>query len=497
MCEVIEDANELDRYIIAERIIAAAYIPSAVCLALGSLGRSGVVPYASAHEWNMLLAGSVYLTIANGRDVNHGIRCLFLSRAVPGFRRSRRGSGSWSSMGATIGGGGFGPSGVGAQMQMGAAIALTVGSLSLLNATVIGLMNGQKMETELCRRQYAAAFGMMVLGSTANAVGGVRDGGTETVANMRMVVSFQHVIASAAFCVGGVLMLPSMKPVDDGLPLQNSLIVISSLVGSIFLILSSIMNYFHTTALVWCQEEAFERDLLLGRQALRGYETRGIMPLTYTHYGDDDEDDVEVELLGEENTVERGRGKGRGRERGRTTSESGTSEESRKKARRELRRERQKKKRRETRWEHEGDAREDGREDDGEEEQEIERQIDERSFVRRLGDAVLRRGNQLLWNTDTMGEEEESRRSRRRRKQKRKRRRQETSEDSRSKDTPDDASLSMASRESRKPSRSNQSSRLHDETVVHIRTSNDCEVAGRTKETLVEQNRTEEDDEPV
>lgn len=436
MCEVIDDMNDLERYATVERIVAAAYVPSAICLALGSLGRSGVVPYTSAHEWKMFLVTSLYLTIANGRDVNHAIRCLFLTPTTRA-RQSRRGSGSWFS-GTSKSSGGQGPGGgMGAQMQMGAAIALTVASLSLLNASVIALMTKQKAETELCRRQYAAAFGIMVIGATANAVGGDRDIGSETVTNMRMVVSFQHVIASAALCVGGVLMLPSMKPAEAGLSLQNSIIVTSSLIGSVFVILSSIMNYFHTTSLLWNQEEAFERDLILGRQPSLRYAPRDVIPLTYKY--DSDDDNVHVELVGENPLDER---------------DSGTTSDGRKKIRRKSNRE----SRRHSQLQQEEDT------VANEEQHNVSPGI-----IGRLRGAVLQRGKQWFWSTETEdnhnGRKEASPRRQKKRKRKRKRQTSQASTERRTVSLQEDASISMASYESYRSHRSNRPGQVPAESV--------------------------------
>lgn len=305
MYEKFDNADDLDRYITIERIVAATYIPAASCLAMGALGRSGIVPYATAHEWKLFMCASIYLTLANGRDVNHGIRCFFMLGGTSAPRRMRGGR-SWGSR-SPLGPIGLSEAsiGVGAQMQMGAAIALTVGSLSLLNASVIALLAGRGGETELCRRQFAAAFGMMVVGAAANAVGGGQDEPVgETVANMRMVVGFQNVVASAALCVGGVLMLPSMKPAETGLELQTSLIIISSLVGSIFTVLSSIMNYFHTVALLWAQEEAFERRILINHRQVKRYYDRELVPLyRYAREGGAG-GDVHVEVMEDDEEVD-------------------------------------------------------------------------------------------------------------------------------------------------------------------------------------------------
>lgn len=187
-------------------------------------------------------------------------------------------------------------------MQMIAAIPLVVGSLSLMNASVIAIMAGKGQESELCRRQFAAAFGMMMIGTAANAAAGINDSSVESVSNMRMIVSFQHVVASAAFCVNGVLTLPSMKPSEDGIAFQTSLTFASSLVGGVFTVLSSIMNFFYSTALLWWQEDVFEREWIKRqrrhrqRRRRQKYSSLELEPMTY----EDDEDGFEKVVVFED-----------------------------------------------------------------------------------------------------------------------------------------------------------------------------------------------------
>lgn len=291
--EIFENAKDFDRYLLVERLTALAYIPASICLALGALGTSGVVPYTAAHEWAFFLAAGIYLALANGRDLNHSIRCLFLTTRSPLYqsnmrRRHHQEPTSYSPSANEL------RSGVSAQMQMGAAIALTIGSLSLLNASVIALINGKSTESELCHRQFAAAFGMMVIGAAANSASSVNiDNGMDTVSNTRMVVSFQHVVASAAFCVGSVLMLPSMKPSQDGINLQSTIVLVSSLVGSVFIVLSAVINYFHTMAMLWYHEDLFEWNMMMNQRNRRDkYIRKEKTPLTYSFEDLGEEDEI-------------------------------------------------------------------------------------------------------------------------------------------------------------------------------------------------------------
>lgn len=309
-CEVFESHDELDRYIIMERLLSLCYMPSSICMAVGSLARCGVIPYAKKQEWLLLLISSVYLTMANGRDLNHSIRCMFLWQYEPPSwhgRRSRRERRHRHRYRRTrykyVERNG---TGIRAQMQMCAAVTLTIGALSLINASVIALIGRhQQDESELCRRQYAAAFGLMLIGSAANTAGSISNTYEmlqveERVTNMRMVVGFQHVIASAAYCVGGVLSLPSMRPIDTSTAFHASLVLASSLVGGAFAVLASVVNLFHTSAFLWWQEEEFEKAGRTTKKRRRRRRRRYLRDETTAPLKYGEEELEEIELLDED-----------------------------------------------------------------------------------------------------------------------------------------------------------------------------------------------------
>lgn len=82
-----------------------------------------------------------------------------------------------------------------------------------------------------------------------------------TVVSLHMMVVFQHVVVCFTFCTGGVLMLPSMKlsvPADantaNGADLNAYLVMVSSPIGSIFFVLSSIMNLSYNAGFTWWKE---------------------------------------------------------------------------------------------------------------------------------------------------------------------------------------------------------------------------------------------------
>lgn len=245
-CELFKNENDLDRFIIVEKITAILYIPASVCLALGALGRSGVIPYVASQEWRFFLVASVYLTYANGCDLNRCINSYFLVRSPDSATLKLYAPSIWKLY-----------RGIGVQMQVGSALAMTLGSVSLLNASIIALLHGPATTTELCRRQYALSFAMFLIGSAAN---NLPMGGFNNELNgTRVLVTFQNIVISATFCVAGILMLPSIGAQDQESDFHNALVVQLSTIGSIVAVISSLMNYFHTLAFIWRQEEFFIR----------------------------------------------------------------------------------------------------------------------------------------------------------------------------------------------------------------------------------------------
>lgn len=77
-----------------------------------------------------------------------------------------------------------------------------------------------------------------------------------------MTVGFRYLVVRASFCVGDVLMLPRMKSsapgdanVANGADLHAYSVMVSSLLGSIFSILSSTMKFFYNaTFTLWVEE---------------------------------------------------------------------------------------------------------------------------------------------------------------------------------------------------------------------------------------------------
>lgn len=252
--DVSADPKVMDKLIASELLIARLYFPVAVCLALGVLARCGLVPYAVPHEWKLFLVASLFLTIANARDLNYCIRSIFHphsgSPSLDHVLDSARSQNSW---------------GAGSQMQTLAAFAFTLGSVSLLNASLISIIQAQAASNEVSGHQYVVSFVLFFLGSGANNI--PVSGKAGNIDIMRMLVSFQNVLANAALCVTSILMLPEIGNGEKNSEFQTSLSVILSGTGSVLLVMSSIVNYFYILEYCSLQYEYCENyNLMLAKR---------------------------------------------------------------------------------------------------------------------------------------------------------------------------------------------------------------------------------------
>ncbi|CDF39126.1 unnamed protein product [Chondrus crispus] len=235
-----ETREELQRFLIIERLLAVLHIPASICLALGSLAEVDVVPYASEWQPWLMLAASLFLVISNSREANECIRTVFLPARQKAIYSDREKA-------EPI---------VGGQMHMFAAVMMALGSLSLFNSCLIALSAPQEKENVLSKRQHAMAFCFFLVGSAGNNL--AIEKAPRVTQFTRGMLTFQNVLCSASFGISALLMLPCFKLVQGAVFHQNALTA-STALGSFFAVLSAMMHYFHTIALAWAHIEVFER----------------------------------------------------------------------------------------------------------------------------------------------------------------------------------------------------------------------------------------------
>lgn len=233
--EIIEDQKSLNWFVASEIMLARLHFPVAVCFAIGILAQTGLVPYAATHEWKFILIASLFLTLTNGRDLNHCIRALFQTEPKEDHSVSSFGLTTWNDSGSA-----------GGHMQLLSAFALTLGSVSLLNASIIGIARDSDGSFNICRRQFAASFALFLIGSGANNIPVNKK--AQSLECTRILVGFQNLLASATLSVASVLMLPGIGGEKMTSSFQLSLTSTLSGIGSILLIMSAIVNYFYTVA---------------------------------------------------------------------------------------------------------------------------------------------------------------------------------------------------------------------------------------------------------
>lgn len=233
----------MDRFLRTERAIATLHIPASLCLAVGTLAEANVLPYMAKNMWQLILVSSLFLFVANARDANGCVRDFFITdsvKAIIGNKHLVR------KVHHDVEG----------QMHMFAAVTMTLGSLSLFNASVIALVHTASADMENCRRQYALAFGLHLIGAAGNNI--ATDKAMQEVNATRVLLSFQNVITSAAYGISAILLLPSMQFAQDNVVHQLALTV-STTVGGTMAVLSAVMQYFHTLAYSHTQLDYFIR----------------------------------------------------------------------------------------------------------------------------------------------------------------------------------------------------------------------------------------------
>ncbi|PXF50173.1 hypothetical protein BWQ96_00333 [Gracilariopsis chorda] len=243
--EIIDNKKSLDWFVASEIMLARLHFPIAVCFSIGILAQTGLVPYAAPHEWKFVLIASLFLTLANGRDLNHCIRALFQTEPREEDAVTSLGLTTWNDSGSA-----------GGHMQLLSAFALTLGSVSLLNASIIGIARDSEGSSNICRRQFASSFALFLIGSGANNIPVNKK--AQRLECTRILVGFQNILASATLSVASVLMLPGIGGEKTTSSFQLSLTSALSGIGSILLIMSSIVNYFYTVAYCTRQCEYLE-----------------------------------------------------------------------------------------------------------------------------------------------------------------------------------------------------------------------------------------------
>ncbi|KAI0564620.1 hypothetical protein FGB62_25g163 [Gracilaria domingensis] len=259
--ERIEDQKALNRFVTVEILLARLHFPASVCFALGVLAQTGLVPYIAPHEWRLVFIASFFLTIANGRDLIHCIRHFYQAQPT----RNDTLSSLYPMVNNEI-------SAAGGQMQMFGAFALTLGSVSLLNASIITLVRDSSVSHDVCQQQYAASFALFLIGSGANGV--LSSGMPPSLESYRILVSFQNLLAAATLCTASVLLLPDIGVEDSMSHFQKSLLNILSSFGCMMLVMSSLVHYFHTQGYCTLHHEGYnllveERKSQFGRKSKR------------------------------------------------------------------------------------------------------------------------------------------------------------------------------------------------------------------------------------
>lgn len=171
---ILPDEDNLQSLMRSEKIRAWLYIPTTITLALGLLGKGGLMPFMLVYEWQLYLTASIYLTITNTYDA---IICL--QDVV------RQGNEEHVSMPNEQ------------RLEAIASIALATGSFTLGNAAILGL--GGSGDAELWHRQCALAFCLIGLGSAANSGNG-----------NKQLIGLAHVVTSACFLLVAILQVPSL-----------------------------------------------------------------------------------------------------------------------------------------------------------------------------------------------------------------------------------------------------------------------------------------------
>ncbi|CAN8074259.1 unnamed protein product [Agarophyton chilense] len=230
--DVITDQQTLNRFVAVEILLARLHFPVSICFAVGVLAQTGLVPYVAPYEWRLVLIASLFLTITNGRDLHYCIRHFYQSQAS---EQDTLGSVEIVARKHAPDAGG--------QMQMLGAFALTLGSVSLLNASIIALIRDNPVSYVVSRRQYAASFALFLVGSGANSV--LSGDKAQSLESFRVLICFQNLLAAATLCTASVLLLPEIGVEEKMNHFQTSLLTALSCIGSVMLVMSSLVNYFH------------------------------------------------------------------------------------------------------------------------------------------------------------------------------------------------------------------------------------------------------------
>lgn len=248
-CDDFETSDEMERYLFTEKVLALAHIVESACLALAMLAEAGVSPYAKAYVWHLFLAASLSLVFSSTRDAIYSVRHFFAAQTSSGRAATRSENGKLEGS-------------VGGQIHMFSAVTMAVGSLSLLNASIIAMLTNGDSAIESCRRQLSLGFALHFVGAAGNNL--AINCSLHYAQNTRVLLTFQHVIGSAALFLTSLLMLPSLDYSTENV-VHKTIVTVSASLGAILAVFSAVMFYFHSVAYSWLQREFFDRKLYEGR----------------------------------------------------------------------------------------------------------------------------------------------------------------------------------------------------------------------------------------
>lgn len=217
--------DDLDRVIAMENITSLLYIPASILISMDVLGKYEIIPYMGNYRWRLLLPACIYLALANVRDLQICARNFLVSSDDSVTHKTLVG-----------------------HMQITSSLLMTLGSLSLLNASIFGLLHStEKPSNVLASAQYVASFGFFICGCAANTVP-LHPEFAEYDAS-RAMLTFLHIMACVLLCAEGLLMLPGLIE-QDIINLRDFLVRVFAVSASVILMFSSVVNYFHTIGML-------------------------------------------------------------------------------------------------------------------------------------------------------------------------------------------------------------------------------------------------------
>lgn len=207
---ILPDEDNLQSLIHWEKIRALFYIPTAIILALGLLGKGGLMPFMLTYEWQLCLAASIYLTITNTYDA-----ILCLQEVI------RKGNEDQVFIASEQG------------LETVASLALATGSFTLGNAAILGLGGGG--DAELWHRQCVLAFCLMGFGAAANIGNG-----------SKQLLGLAHIVTSGCFLLVAILQVPSLGAdvsIDANDGFRSHFLTGITATGAFTAVLSGVLNF--------------------------------------------------------------------------------------------------------------------------------------------------------------------------------------------------------------------------------------------------------------